>query len=162
MTADIYWIKGPSPGRLAILGRPRPGEWLADEIMDWAMAGLTDVVSLLEDFEVRELGLTEEADLTHQAAMSFERFPIPDRGVPTGVAATRSLWKSLAEKIRAGRAVGIHCRASIGRAGMIAAGVLVELGVPLEDAWLETSTARGRVVPDTEEQQFWVANAFNT
>jgi len=45
---------------------------------------------------------------------------------------------------------------------MIAAGVLVELGVPLEDAWLETSTARGRVVPDTEEQQSWVANAFNT
>jgi len=51
---------------------------------------------------------------------------------------------------------------TLGRAGMITAGVLVELGVPLEDAWMKTSTARGRVVPDTEEQRFWVADAFNT
>ena len=161
MTADIYWINGVSPGRLAILGRPRPGEWLADEIRDWAVAGLTDVVSLLEDSEVREVGLTDEGDLTRQAATSFERFPIPDRGVPTSVAATRRLWSNLAGKFRGGRAVGIHCRASIGRAGMIATGILVELGVPLEDAWMQTSTARARVVPDTDEQRSWVGNAFS-
>jgi protein-tyrosine phosphatase len=161
MTADIYWINGVSPGRLAILGRPRPGEWLADEIRDWAAAGLTDVVSLLEDSEVRKVGLTDEGDLTRQAAMSFERFPIPDRGVPTSVAATRSPWSNLAGKIRGGRAVGIHCRASIGRAGMIATGILIELGVPLDDAWMQTSTARARVVPDTDEQRSWVANAFS-
>jgi hypothetical protein len=64
MTADIYWITDMASGRLAILGRPRPGEWLADEIADWAAAGLTDVVSLLEDFEIRETGLLEEPGLT--------------------------------------------------------------------------------------------------
>jgi protein-tyrosine phosphatase len=161
MTAEIYWINGVSPGRLAILGRPRPGEWLADEIKDWAAAGLTDVVSLLEDSELREVGLTDEGDLTRQAAMSFERFPIPDRGVPTSVSATRSLWSNLAGKIHGGRAVGIHCRASIGRAGMIATGVLVQIGVPLAEAWIKTSSARGRIVPDTDEQRSWVADAFN-
>ena len=36
---------------------------------------------------------------------------------------------------------------------MTTTGVLVYLGVPLEDAWTKTSTARGRAVPDTEEQQ---------
>ena len=160
MTADIYWIKDFSPGHLAILGRPRPGEWLADEIAEWAAAGISDVVSLLEDFEVRETGLTEEADLARQAGISLERFPIPDRGVPASIEATRSLWSRLTEKIRGGRAVGIHCRASIGRAGMIATGVLVELGEPLADAWMRTSAARGRAVPDTDQQRIWVAGAF--
>jgi hypothetical protein len=92
MTADIYWIADAAPGRLAILGRPRPGEWLADEIADWAAAGLTDVVSLLEDFEVREAGLLEEAGLTRQVGISLERFPIPGRGVPASIDATRRLW----------------------------------------------------------------------
>jgi protein-tyrosine phosphatase len=162
VTADIYWITDVAPGRLAILGRPRPGEWLADEIADWAAAGLTDVVSLLEDFEVRETGLLEEAGLTRQAGISLERFPIPDRGVPASIDATKRLWTHLAEKIRGGCAVGIHCRASIGRAGMIATGVLVELGVPLVDAWIRTSVARGKAVPDTDQQRIWVANAFRT
>jgi protein-tyrosine phosphatase len=145
-----------------ILGRPRPGEWLADEIADWASAGLTDVVSLLEDYEVRETALLEEAALTRQVGISLERFPIPDRGVPVSIDATRRLWTHLAEKIRSGHTVGIHCRASIGRAGMIATGVLVELGLPLVDAWMKTSAARGKAVPDTDQQRIWVADAFRT
>jgi len=34
----------------------------------------------------------------------------------------------------------------------MAAGVLAQLGIPLEEAWRYTATARGRPVPDTEEQ----------
>jgi hypothetical protein len=79
MSADIYWIKDVPCGRLAILGRPRAGEWLHEEITDWAANGLTDVDSLLEDHEVRELELTREAELVRQAGLDFERFPIPDR-----------------------------------------------------------------------------------
>jgi hypothetical protein len=55
VSTDIYWIAGVPCGRLAILGRPRAGEWLHDEISDWATNGLTDIVSLLEEHEVREL-----------------------------------------------------------------------------------------------------------
>jgi protein-tyrosine phosphatase len=133
MTADIYWITDLRPGRLVILGRPRPGEWLADEIADWASAGLTDVVSLLEDYEVRETGLLEEAALTRQVGISLERLPIPDPGVPVSIDATRRLWTHLAEKIRSGRTVGIHCRASIDRAGMIATGARSATGRRLDE-----------------------------
>ena len=35
MRADIYWIADTPSGRLAILGRPRSGDWLSDEIADW-------------------------------------------------------------------------------------------------------------------------------
>ena len=160
MNADIYWIKDIPSGRLAILGRPRAGDWLADEIACWKAAGFCDVVSLLEDHEVRETELMQEAELVEQAGMSFERFPIPDRGVPPSIKAAHALWARLEVKVLSGRAVGIHCRASIGRAGLVAAAVLVRMGVPQVEAWLRTSVARGRSVPDTDEQKAWLAAAY--
>jgi hypothetical protein len=82
MSTDIYWISDLARGRLAIVGRPRSGDWLADEISAWRAAGLTDVVSLLEDHEIRDLELGEEPQISMRAGLSFERFPIADRGVP--------------------------------------------------------------------------------
>jgi hypothetical protein len=41
---------------------------------------------------MRELGLTSEADIADQLGLSFEGFPIPDRGVPASVEATKALW----------------------------------------------------------------------
>jgi protein-tyrosine phosphatase len=160
MSADIYWIADVPCGRLAILGRPRAGEWLHDEITDWAANGLTDVVSLLEDHEIRELELTREAELVRQAGLDFERFPILDRGVPTSLELAHDLWHRLEAKLRCGCSVGIHCRASIGRAGLVAVGTLLRLGVGEDVAWQRASVARGRQVPDTDEQRLWVARAF--
>ena len=57
MRAELYWIEGPWPGRLAIVPRPRGGEWLEDEIRSWKQAGVNVVVSLLTNDEITELGL---------------------------------------------------------------------------------------------------------
>lgn len=160
MSADIYWIPDIPIGRLAILGRPRAGDWLTDEIADWKASGVTDVVSLLQRHEARELGLTHEADIAGQLGLSFEEFPIPDRGVPESVEAAHALWARIETKIRDGGAVGVHCRASIGRAGLVAAGVLMCLGSAENEAWRRASAARGRPLPDTDEQRLWVAAAL--
>jgi protein-tyrosine phosphatase len=160
MRADIYWIAEVPSGRLAILGRPRSGDWLSDEIADWRAAGLTDIVSLLEDHEIRELDLAREAELAERAGLSFEQFSIPDRGVPASSEAAHALWARLETKIRSGRSVGVHCRAGIGRSGLIAVGVLLRLGIPESAAWQRASKARGRPVPDTDEQRLWVVNTF--
>jgi protein-tyrosine phosphatase len=123
-------------------------------------AGLTDVISLLEDQEVRELDLIREADMARSAGLTFERFTIPDRGVPASFKAAHELWNLLAVNIRGGRSIGIHCRAGIGRSGLITTGVLVQLGVPENHAWQRVSTARGVSVPDTDEQRRWLSAAF--
>ncbi len=161
MTAEIYWISGLEPGRLAILGRPRAGDWLDDEIADWKSAGVTDVVSLLEDHEMRELGLTQEGEIVGRIGICFERFAIPDRGVPASFQAAHALWNYLAAKIRAGQSVGVHCRAGIGRSGLVVAGTLVHLGIPDREAWDRTARARGIPVPDTEQQREWLDRAFS-
>lgn len=160
MPAEIYWIEAGSHRRLAIVGRPRSGDWLADEIRDWRAAGLTDVVSLLEDHEIRELDLAQESEISERVGLSFQRFPIPDRGVPTSVQAARRLWDVIVGKIRDGHSVGIHCRAGIGRSGLMAAGVLLQLGILENDAWQRISKARGSRVPDTDEQRKWLSMAM--
>jgi hypothetical protein len=101
MRADIHWIDDLPRGRLAIIGRPRAGDWLVDEISGWTAVGLSDVVSLLENDEVRELGLEQEAALSMKAGLSFERFPILNRGVPAASQARSQMdevWAFTAEQ----------------------------------------------------------------
>jgi hypothetical protein len=63
---------------------------------------LTAVVSLLEDHEIRELELGEEAQISMRAGLSFERFPIADRGVPASPEAALRLCDGIATKIANG------------------------------------------------------------
>lgn len=55
--AEMYPIADCPAGRLAIMPRPRAGDWLEDEAQSWRRQGLDVVVSLLEDNEVAELDL---------------------------------------------------------------------------------------------------------
>src|ERR1700738_5008741 len=49
----------------------------------------------------------------------------------------------LADRPRAGRGVGIHCRAGIGRSSLMGAGVLRGLGVSEDPAWALITATRG-------------------
>jgi protein-tyrosine phosphatase len=153
---SLYWVDLPSIGRLAIAARPRAGDWLTDEIAGWRSEAVDIVVSLLEPFEVAELGLREEAKLCRQQGMRFVSFPIADRAVPTSMNEAMTLARCAAQWIAEGKGVAIHCRAGIGRAAMIAACVLVCHGQDSEAAFAAIAKTRGVPVPDTEEQRQWV------
>jgi protein-tyrosine phosphatase len=155
--AELYLIADCPSGRLAIMPRPRADDWLEGEATSWRQQGLDVVVSLLEDVEVSELGLGEEQRLCERAGMRFVRFPVPDRGLPESEAATSELVSMLADELRAGRGVGIHCRIGVGRSASLAVCVLSTLGVPLDSAWDAVQRARGLSVPDTAAQRQWVA-----
>jgi protein-tyrosine phosphatase len=153
---DIYWLREIEGVRLAIMPRPRNGEWLADEIAGFRRAGIDTVVSLLEGQEARELGLGDEQSLCEGADMTYVSFPIPDRGVPGSAAAFAPLVGTLVLQLRSGDAVAIHCRAGIGRSGLLAGCVLGSLGVEPDSAFGMLSRARGVAVPDTDAQAAWV------
>lgn len=152
----MHWIKGPWRGRLAIVARPRGGDWLQDEILSWARSGLQVVVSLLTAEETNELELTGEADRCQAKGIEFVSFPIPDRGVPGSGSETLQFVRSVEALLVAGKAVGIHCRQGIGRSGLIAACLLVSSGVPPDAAFSRLTEARGFPVPETDEQRTWV------
>lgn len=156
MLSDIYWVKADLAGRLAIMARPRAGDWLEDEIGNWRRAGIDCVVSLLEPIEVRELELADEAGLCRAREMAFTSFPIPDRQVPSSIHEARILVEALHDLIASGKAVAIHCRAGIGRSGMIAASVLKTFDLDVSRAFALIADARGVAVPDTAAQHDWV------
>ena len=158
MKPNIYWIPGPWVGKLAILARPRRGDWLADEVEGWREAGVEVVVSLLSEDEEVELGLNEEKHLVEANSLSFISFPINDYDVPSSEAAVRQLVNELEDLLDEGKSVGIHCRAGVGRSSMVAACLLVNHGEDAKISFARISTARGVAVPDTEAQREWVGN----
>jgi protein-tyrosine phosphatase len=158
MIPRIFWIERAGSGRLAILSRP-VAERLSEEIAAWRAAGVTMVASLLEPEEQRALGLRDEPALCRAHGIEYASFPIPDGGVPASLADGVALARRLALVVEAGGAVGVHCRASIGRSGMIAASVLMALGRSEEQALEAVAAGRGLRVPETPEQRRWVSSA---
>jgi protein-tyrosine phosphatase len=156
MRAELYPIAECPAGRLAIMPRPRAGDWLEDEVTSWREQGLNLVVSVLEDREIAELGLDEEPERCASAGLRFLRFPIPDRDVPTSGVAVHQLVSALIEELKGGQGVGIHCRIGVGRSAVLAVCVLAALGVSAESAWAAVAKARGISVPDTPAQREWV------
>jgi polymorphic toxin system DSP-PTPase phosphatase-like protein len=153
---EIYPLREFEGVSLAIMPRPRAGDWLADEIDSWRNANIRTVVSLLESREIAELGLEDEAQLCASRGVQFVSFPIRDRGVPISYGALNQLIVPLLSKVRGGLMVAVHCRAGIGRSGLVAASILVRSGIPYAHVFPALSRARGLAVPDTEAQAEWV------
>ncbi len=153
MLSNIYWIDTPSALKLAIMARPRAGDWLEDEIKHWRLSGVGIVVSLLEREEIDDLGLEMEAKLCSENGIRYASFPIPDRGIPND---TEDVMRFAVDIIGAGKPIAIHCRAGIGRSSIIAAAFLISAGVSPNDALSAIEAARGLPIPDTDAQRDWV------
>lgn len=156
MKPEAYWVPGPWPGRLAILPRPRGGDWLPDEVRMWREAGLDVVTSLLTREEVAELELRDEEALAREQGLEFHAFPIADRGVPESRVQTAELVGVLEKALASGRNVAVHCRQGVGRSALIAVSVLAAAGLDPEQGFLSIENARGAPVPDTVAQREWV------
>jgi protein-tyrosine phosphatase len=150
------WVKSIEPWKLAILSRPRSGERLASEIAGWRSAGIGMVVSMLTAGEVNELELAQESSLSLAEGLIFVSCPIPDRGVPSNLAAFRECFRQAKSALDDGVAVGVHCRAGIGRTGLFCASLLVSSGRQVSEAFEVLSASRGVEMPDTEQQYQWV------
>lgn len=156
MYADIYITELIGSGFLAVMAKPVAGEFVAESFQALLEVGVRQVVSLLEESESIEVGLWQEERYVVQAGMTFQRYPIPDRGVPRSVSEFKALTSRLYSEIAGGLSTVIHCRAGIGRSGLVAAGVLLQCGFEPADAFGHVSKARRVVVPDTQEQIDWL------
>ena len=61
------------------------------------------------------------------------------------------------KRLTEGRNVAIHCRQGIGRAPLVAICVLILAGLNPQTASQRVSAARGCRVPETVEQERWIA-----
>src|SRR5262245_30315739 len=83
MVPQIYKVLTTGNGFLAVMARPRSGEWLRDEIRGLNQIGVATLASLLEPREEAELELASERVVAEELGLAFLSFPIADRGVPS-------------------------------------------------------------------------------
>jgi protein-tyrosine phosphatase len=155
---EVLWVEGDPAIRLAIVLKPRGDDWLKDDLLLIKRAGVETLVSMLEPHEAVWLGLGNEPQLAEEVGLNFLSYPIRDVHVPANVTTFRTFVAGLADRLRAGERIGLHCRGSVGRAPLTAACTLIHLGWKAEDAITALRAARGYPIPDTEEQRHWILN----
>jgi len=150
---DVFWIADTG---LAIVLRPRGDDWLDNDLKRIQMSGVQTIVSTLEPWEARELGLVDEGPAAERLGMYFISFPLKDRSVPTNRESFTAFVLMLRKRLQAGEKIGIHCSGCVGRSTVVASSTLIKLGWTAERAIDEIEVARGCSVPDTEEQREWI------
>lgn len=121
------------------------GEILGDDLQVIRSWGASVVVTLLDDFELHSLcGREKFRQQVEAHNMIWLHMPVTNRGTPDE--RFDKQWTaaapSLCSLLRKGKRIVIHCKEGIGRAGLIATRLLVELGVPVEEAMRIIKKAR--------------------
>lgn len=162
MKATLWTVRTEGGGQVSITPRPRPDEWLDLDLRLLRESGVDDLVSALTGPEADELGLGAEQATAGGAGLGFHRLPITDMHVPGDTRAFLAMLGPVADRVRDGRHVAVHCRASIGRSGIIASLLLTLNGWDPQDAMTHLSALRDRTVPETADQRAWVLAAAET
>lgn len=158
---------GPDMGRIGVTfcpGKKQPnaatGAWdrqLDIDLNEIAAWGAVAIITLVEAVELQELqviGLGAGAEARH---MEWLHLPVQDYSVPTSdfEAAWAQVGERIRHRIRSGFHILIHCKGGLGRAGMIAAKLMIELGVPVKEAISQIRKARPGAI-ETAEQLAYV------
>jgi protein-tyrosine phosphatase len=164
LSANPYWVDTTglvtmtdgTLSRMAIVPCPSGGRHLAAAVRDLRELGIDILVSLLSGDEMRVLGLEAEERVCREAGVDYIWFPVDDHSIPESMERFRFVVEQLQGDLRAGKGVGAHCFAGIGRSCMLLAGVLCLEGLTADEAFARLSAARGLTVPDTWLQSQWV------
>lgn len=123
------------------------GDWDRDLDLDLgsvAQWGAAAVVTLIEEHEFAMLGVHGLGDAVREHFLSWYHLPIRDVDVPGQ--SFEQAWHGVGEQLRAilrgGFNVLVHCKGGLGRAGMVAARLLIELGMDPADAIKAVRDAR--------------------
>jgi protein-tyrosine phosphatase len=123
-----------------------------DAVRDW---GASLVLTLVEQSELEQLRVAGLGDAVRARGMEWLHLPIQD--VRTPDASFEKAWEAdgphIRQLLRSGSNIVVHCKGGLGRAGMIAASLLVELGVPPEQAIESVRSARGKKAIETKGQE---------
>ncbi|WP_050521788.1 ADP-ribosylglycohydrolase family protein [Pseudorhodobacter wandonensis] len=128
-----------------------------DVIKAW---GATAVLSLIEDHEFDLLSVSGLSDAAKSRGMDWYHFPIRDLDVPTPEAmeAWRHLSPRLHKTLENGGRVLVHCRGGLGRAGTVAALLLVERGCSATQAMANVRAARPGAIETQVQERLVVAH----
>ncbi|AGI73885.1 putative dual specifity protein phosphatase/ADP-ribosylation/crystallin J1 family protein-fusion protein [Octadecabacter arcticus 238] len=127
-----------------------------DAIKAW---GANAVLSLIEDHEFDMLGVPTLGAVVKSRGIDWCHFPIQDLKTPTDDA--MGTWVALSAQLHAtlerGGRVLVHCRGGLGRAGTIAALMLIERGLSAPQSISDVRAVRPGAI-ETADQERWVTH----
>jgi len=120
------------PGSVYLRSMPAQDELLDDFLAEAEQHGIRAVLALTPDPEMAP----EYLEAIHAGTLPFEviRFPIPDGGVPSDIAAFRRIMAGLAVRLRLGENILIHCLSGVGRTALAAICLFQEFGISQQNA----------------------------
>jgi ADP-ribosyl-[dinitrogen reductase] hydrolase len=124
-----------------------------DAIRNWGAAA---IVTLLEPKELTLLRVERFGEGVLRRNMLWFHLPIVDVSIPSKQFEEK--WDTAGEELRAilrsGSDVLVHCRGGLGRAGTIAARLLIELGMEPERAIAAVRAVRPKAIESNEQERF--------
>ena len=150
MKLQPFHIHTINNGTLSAMAMPNARS-LESDLQALGNTGIDKILCLLEEAESQQLGLQNQPSLTEKTGMEFQRFPIPDYGVPDFLD-LQILITQIRRDLEDGKHLLVHCRGGVGRTGLICSCVLVTMGQNVPDAISIVTSKRGEQVPETPEQ----------
>jgi ADP-ribosyl-[dinitrogen reductase] hydrolase len=135
------------------------GTWKRDLDMDLLAIqawGAKALVNLMEEHEYDLLKIPDYPKKVCCYPMEYFHLPIVDVHPPDRRFIT--LWESAGPKLRQilmdGGRILIHCRGGIGRTGMVAAQLLIEMGMPPKEAIHAVRKARAGTIETIDQEKY--------
>ncbi|MFK8014865.1 MAG: protein-tyrosine phosphatase family protein [Gammaproteobacteria bacterium] len=152
---DEFLLPG---GKLGLVHSPGSREATTAQDLDALSAlGVQRIICLQEAFELEHFRVSETMDqrraAVEQRGIAFTHSPVVDRSA-AGMAQAIELVALLNAELRAQRTVIVHCWAGLGRAGTLAACLLVDNEMRPENAILEVRAARPGAIESEEQVRF--------
>lgn len=126
-----------------------------DVVADWNAAA---VLTLMETEELGRFSISAIGDEVRARFIEWHHLPIRDGHIPD--TAFEAVWSEHSARLRAlvaaGNRVLVHCRGGLGRAGMVSARLLVEMGADPDEAISIVRRQRSRDAIETRAQEAWV------
>jgi len=147
-------LPGFIPGQLFLSHMPGRYGTFSKDREDITRAGVGRVICLNPFDEIRSKSPDyARAIKSDELGFEWEHFPLFDLGVPQDRSAFVLLARSIADRLRNGGGLLIHCAGGIGRTATLAVSVLLTLGVEVEAA-VETVRDAGAMTQSRAQREF--------